>query len=176
MADPSEQAPDRQADDADRHAFEHALARPDADKPSEEKERLGPFSLLNATTVRETMVNDTAAREISSLLSETAEHLFVGDGQSSPRQVRVELGDDVLPGVTVAIFEEEGRVVAHFSCAVERSRERLERGAVQMADELAQRLKRPVRVRVSTDDPEDPCSRQVDAEPQVANQDKRNAR
>lgn len=176
MAETGGQAPGHQPSDADRHAFEHALAQTDAAAASEQTQHAGPFSLLSGVTaVRETVSSDAAAREVSLLLGETAQRLFVGDGQSSSRQVRVELGDDVLPGVSVAVFEEEGRVVAHFICALERSRQRLEAGAAQMAMELAEHLSRAVSVRVSTDDPEDPCTHQADAEPQVSNQDKRNA-
>lgn len=175
MAETGGQASGQQPNDADRRAFEQALAQPDQSASSEEMTRSGPFSLLGDTPVRETLSGETAAGEISLLLSETAQRLFVGNGNTSSRQVRVELGDDVLPGVSVAVYEEEGRVVAHFICTVERSRERLEASALSMAGELAERLNRAVRVCVSADDVEDPCTRQVDAEPQAPNQDKRNA-
>jgi len=71
--------------------------------------------------------------------------------------VRLDLKAEVLPGVTLSVYEEEGRLVAAFTCASEASRETLNRCAQSLADELAQSLARAVLVRVSTDDPEDPC-------------------
>jgi len=71
--------------------------------------------------------------------------------------VRLDLKAEVLPGVTVSVYEEDGRLVAAFACASEASRETLNRCAPVLAQELAQSLARAVLVRVSTDDPEDPC-------------------
>ena len=75
----------------------------------------------------------------------------------------MELKDDVLPGVSVSVYEDEGRVVADFVCANERSRERACAMAPELAAQLAQRLDRPTRVRVSTDDPEDPRLAETEA-------------
>jgi hypothetical protein len=79
------------------------------------------------------------------------------------RQVRVDLKDDVLPGVSVSVYDEEGRCVAEFVCANARSRERLCAMAPELAAQLADSLGRPARVRVSADDPEDPCLAETDA-------------
>ena len=96
-------------------------------------------------------------------LGETAGQLLVADGSQGRREVRVELKDDVLPGVSVSVYEDEGRVVADFVCANERSRERACAMAPELAAQLAQRLDRPTRVRVSTDDPEDPRLAETEA-------------
>lgn len=81
--------------------------------------------------------------------------LFVGDGVSGPREVRMKLCDDVLPGVTLSIFEEGGAWVADFVCCNDSSRRLLcEEGAL-MVQEMADILGRQARWRVMTDDGED---------------------
>jgi hypothetical protein len=81
--------------------------------------------------------------------------LFVGDGHSGRREARLQLAEDLLPGVTVAVFEERGDCVAEFVCSDERSRTTLSNGAEVMAQELANRLGRSAVWRVMTDDNED---------------------
>lgn len=161
----------RQASDTDRHAFERALAQPgaqDADEPGRQGAQESadaiprPFGLFGAAGLN---ASGTAAAASASGtppglgqdLAEAADRLMVADGSAGRREVRVELKDDVLPGVTVGVYEEGGRVVAAFACASEASREKLCAGAASLAAELAQSLGRPSLVRVTTDDPEDPC-------------------
>ncbi len=91
----------------------------------------------------------------------------MADGSQGRRQVRVELKDDVLPGVSVSVYEDGGRVIADFVCANETSRERLAAMARPLAEQLADSLARPTRVRVGTDDPEDPCLAETDADAPV---------
>jgi hypothetical protein len=79
--------------------------------------------------------------------------------------VRVELKDEVLPGVTVCVYEDQGLLVAAFVCASEPSREKLCACAAALAGELASSLNRAVLVRVGTDDPEDPCPFEAAADP-----------
>ncbi|MOA23182.1 hypothetical protein D3C78_1437860 [compost metagenome] len=66
--------------------------------------------------------------------------------------------------MVVDIFEEAGRLLTRFTCSHEGARERLCKGAAWFAESLAQRLQQDVRVQVQTDDPEDPCLLQVDAD------------
>ena len=103
----------------------------------------------------------SAGGEVAAFLSrdlaEAADRLLVGDGSSGRREVRFELKSDVLPGVTVSVYQEAGCVVAAFACASEASREKLCAAAPGLAAELAQSLGRACLVRVTTDDPEDPC-------------------
>ena len=101
---------------------------------------------------------------LAQALQGSAEQLLVADGSQGRRQVRVELKDEVLPGVSVSVYEAEGRVVADFTCASETSRERLASLARPLAGQLAESLGRPTRVRVATDDPEDPCLTETDAD------------
>ena len=84
--------------------------------------------------------------------------MLVDDGASGGRpEVRITLRDEVMPGVTVAVYQAEGRMVASFVCANETSREKLIRCAQALADDMSRSLGQPALVQVSTDDPEDPC-------------------
>lgn len=97
-------------------------------------------------------------------LNQMARRLLVGDGSSGRRGVQIQLDGAQLPGVVVDVFEEAGRLTARFTCSHEGSRERLCAGASWFADSLAQRLQRDTSVQVQTDDPEDRCLLQVDAD------------
>lgn len=161
----------RQASDSDRHAFERALAQPGTPESDEAGKSAAqqaadaiprPFGLfgaagLSAATASAMATSGGATAGLGLDLAEAAERLMVADGSAGRREVRVELKDDVLPGVTVGVYEEAGRVVAAFACSSEASREKLCAGAASLAAELAQSLGRPSLVRVTTDDPEDPC-------------------
>ncbi|NMK50030.1 flagellar hook-length control protein FliK [Achromobacter sp. Bel] len=156
----------RQASDADRQAFEQALSGGQDDAKPGAPATPSPFSLFGAARNAGPEGQGEAARDAGALaeaLSESAGRLMVADGSQGRRQVRVELKDDVLPGVGVSVYEEGGRVVADFVCANERSRERLCAMAPDLATQLAGSLGQPTRVRVSTDDPEDPCLAETDA-------------
>ncbi|WP_313625245.1 hypothetical protein [Achromobacter sp.] len=157
------QAAGRQASDADRQAFEQAMSQGDGDAPPAPPAAASPFSLFGAGAAATAAGAPGQSEALAQALSETAEQLLVADGSQGRRQVRVELKDDVLPGVSVSVYEDEGRVVADFVCANESSRERLCAMAPELAAQLAHSLGRPARVRVSTDDPEDPRLAEADA-------------
>ena len=151
-------SPRREASDSDRQAFEQALAQEGAEPPVDDSSSdiPRPFALFPGAAPA-TEPSADAPPGLAQALSHAADRMLVGDGNSSRREVRLELKDEVLPGVTLSIYEEEGRLVAAFVCASETSRETLNRCAQTLADELAQSLARAVLVQVSTDDPEDPC-------------------
>ncbi|MFD4840249.1 hypothetical protein ACFWP0_22305 [Achromobacter sp. NPDC058515] len=163
LANSDGQTAGRQASDADRQAFEQAMSQGDADAAPAPPAASTPFSLFGAGARAAAPGGDGQAEALAQALSESAEQLLVADGSQGRRQVRVELKDDVLPGVSVSVYEDEGRTVADFTCASERSRERLCAMAPELAAQLAQSLDKPTRVRVSTDDPEDPCLAETDA-------------
>lgn len=94
---------------------------------------------------------------LNDTLATMAQRLLVSDGSSGRRAVQIQLADENLPGVLLDVFEDEGQLVATFTCSHEGARERLARHAQWLADGLAERLARPVCVRVLADDPEDPC-------------------
>ncbi|WP_263914209.1 hypothetical protein [Achromobacter sp. 79A6] len=164
LAQSDGQAPGRHASDADRRAFEQALAQDaDADGKPPAPPAATPFSLFGAAASVATGPAEAPSTALTDALLDSAEQLLVADGSQGRRQVRVELKDDVLPGVSVSVYEEEGRVVADFVCANEDSRERLTAMARPLAEQLADSLARPARVRVSADDPEYPCLAETDA-------------
>ncbi len=158
------QAAGRQASDADRRAFEQALAQGQNDdgRAPAPPAAATPFSLFGAAAAAAPPA-DPPSQALAEALLGSAEQLLVADGSQGRRQVRVELKDDVLPGVSVSVYEEESRVVADFLCANEASRERLMAMARPLAEQLADSLGRDARVRVSADDPEDPCLAETDA-------------
>jgi len=156
----------REASDAERRAFERALA---GGQPQSRDDGTGqaaaavetprPFALFGAPAgpVSGSSGQEAAPDGLVGELAQAADRMLVGDGSSGRREVRIDLKDDVLPGVTVSVYEDEGRLVAAFVCASEASREKLNACAQTLAGELARSLARAVLVRVSTDDPEDPC-------------------
>lgn len=158
------QAAGRGASDADRRAFEQALAQGQNDdgRAPAPPAAATPFSLFSAAAAAAPPA-DPPSQALAEALLGSAEQLLVADGSQGRRQVRVELKDDVLPGVSVSVYEEESRVVADFVCANEASRERLMAMARPLAEQLADSLGRDARVRVSADDPEDPCLAETDA-------------
>jgi len=179
LGQPGAGGPRREASDADRRAFEQALARDgggasgeaadaSADSPADAPAQTPrPFALFagpGPAAPAPAPAPAAAPAGLAQALSEAADRMLVGDGSSGRREVRLDLKAEVLPGVTVSVYEEDGRLVAAFACASEASRETLNRCARALAEELARSLARPVRVRVSTDDPEDPCLLEADAD------------
>ena len=116
-----------------------------------------PFALFGARpALASAEVSAGVLSPLAESLGYTVERLMVGEGRSGS-QVRMELKDDLLPGVTVAIEAQEGRMQVDFFCRIERSRLLLNNALDAMAETLAQRLQRDVMMRVQTDDAEDPC-------------------
>lgn len=92
--------------------------------------------------------------------------LYVGEGAHGGKQVRLEMKEDALPGVTVVIEEVGGRMQIDFTCSVEASRLRLNEAVPEVAPDVAVRLERDVLMRVQTDDEEDRRLFEVAASPQ----------
>jgi len=173
MSTPSQSGGERrqQASDADREAFRQALSQDGDASPAaseHEPDMPRPFALFGAgaspTGPSATDGHGDVAMRLARELGGSVERLLVGDGSSGRREARLDLADELLPGVSVSVFEDEGRVVAAFVCANETSRERLTAGAATLASELAQVLSRSTLVRVTTDDPDDPCPLEATAE------------
>lgn len=95
-------------------------------------------------------------RDAGRQIAEAVEQLMVDEDSRGQRQVRMDLKDEVLPGVTVAIQEAEGRLRVDFLCRHEAPRLQLNAAASAMANELAHTLRRDIWLRVQTDDDEDP--------------------
>lgn len=153
----------REPDAQDRQRFRQALAgapaQPPAEAPTQQApQALQPFALFGAPPP----ATSAPAPQLPPAFDDMLTRLLVDD-QHGSRQVRMELSEDVLPGVTVAIQEAEGRLQVDFICRVEASRLKLNAAAPQHAPQLAERLGRDVLLRVQTDDEEDPCLFEVAA-------------
>jgi hypothetical protein len=153
----------REAADTDRHAFEQALAQPDepADNNADASTVPRPLDLYATVAAG---VPATPPPGLARSLEQAVDRLLVDDGNSGGRrEVRITLKEDVLTGVSVAVYQDEGRMVAAFTCSNETSREKLNRCARALAEEMSRSLHQDALVRVSTDDPEDPCLFEVAA-------------
>lgn len=114
------------------------------------------FGAPHATPVAPVAEAARTQDELSSHLHEVVAQLMVGDGRSGGRQVRMDLQDEVLPGVTVVIEERQGRLQVDFLCRQEPSRLRLVAAAPEQAPQMALYLRRDVLLRVQKDDEADP--------------------
>ena len=157
--------PDAQA----KSRFDEALAGKNTSEAQPEvAERVSapnPFSLFGSLQPPGERPAAGLAPALSSRIGDGIERLMVDDGSNGNRQVRMELKDDLLPGVTVALQELEGRLQVDFICSNETSRLRLNEAAPSQAQALAERLRREVLLRVQTDDPEDLCLTEALAAP-----------
>lgn len=158
--------PDAQA----KSRFDEALAgKNTSEAQAEVAERVSapnPFSLFGSLQPPAgSPAAGGLAPALSSRIGDGIERLMVDDGSNGNRQVRMALKDDLLPGVTVAIQELDGRLQVDFICSDESSRLRLNEAAPSQAQALAERLRREVLLRVQTDDPEDPCLTEALAAP-----------
>lgn len=75
-------------------------------------------------------------------LGDMVSRLMVGDGSTSAggRQLMLDISDELLPGVTVAVFEDAGAWVAEFRCRQEGPFELLAEQGHAMAARLAETL------------------------------------
>jgi hypothetical protein len=150
----SRQAPDAKTEE--RFAAAMAAGKTLADEPAAPS----PFALFGAN-LRPCIPGDPAKMthhaQLAEDLGNEVERLMVTDGGEGNRQVRMDLKEDTLPGVTLVIEEREGRLQVDFFCHAESSRLRLNQALPELATILAQRLQRTVLMRVQTDDEDDPC-------------------
>lgn len=134
-----------------------AASSDDGQIPASLFELLGAQRALAPAAASSASTAPQPPSEWAQQMGESIERLMVDDGHNGSRQVRMQLKEDVLPGVTVAIQECEGRLQVDFICSVEASRLRLNAEAAAHAQTLAERLQRDVLVRVQTDDQDDLC-------------------
>lgn len=152
--------PKKSADPQAQQRFEEALNEKPPPAGSSKSPAITPLSLFGSWSASAPASTPAAAPSLEPALSEALlERLMVdeGNGQGGGKQVRMELKNDALPGVTIAIQEAEGRLQVDFICSVESSRLRLNGAAPGQAQTLAERLQRPVLLRVQTDDLDDLC-------------------
>lgn len=150
---------------ADAHAqaqFEKALqaGEKSASEAQQPSSMAAVSSLLQQTATR----SAPAKRDLTALRS-TLASLFVDDGSHGKRQAGMQLAEDVLPGVTVMVYEDEGAWIADFTCTHDDSRHLLYGEAPAMAQEMANACHRRTAWRVMTDDEDDLCLREFWADP-----------
>ena len=154
-------SPRHRPDEGAEQRFAAALAG--NGKPEEKAKPLtidSPFALFQPSTQPvQQNIDQTIPQqsELSENLGNEVERLMVSDGSNGNRQVRLEIKDDLLPGVTIAIQELEGRMQVDFVCSIESSRQKLVSALSDLSTTLAHRLGREVLLRVQTDDEDDPC-------------------
>ena len=100
---------------------------------------------------------NTTPTPLERQLQESLSRLMVDDDHRGNRQVRMELKDDLLPGVTVIVEQSQGRLQVTYVCGVEASRLKLCDQGRDQAQILATRLEREILVAVRTNDDQDPC-------------------
>lgn len=147
-----------------RRALERPAAEPDpalAGAVGAQSPRIPGFPQAAAPR---TSVPGALSERIGTEMAELADRLMV-DAEGGERQVRIDLKDEALPGVTLVIQEREGRLQVDFVCREEAVRVRLNREAEGHAAVLASRLEREVLLRVMADDEEFPCIHEAAARP-----------
>ncbi len=147
--------PRNQPNAKDQQRFEQALAGTPGPAAGQTPQPFALFGHLAHTPQPPAAHHTQDSPQLASQVSDAVERLMVDDSGHGSRQVRMELKDDVLPGVTVVLQEQDGRLQVDFICSVEASRLKLNTAAPEQAQTLAQRLQRDVLLRVQTDDEED---------------------
>lgn len=118
--------------------FQQTMAGADLPPPPQDLPS-GPFALFGATTTPKPPAHEARVlAELSAMVS----RLMVADGRQSQRGLRLELSEDVMPGVSLALFEDSGAMVAEFECRVESSFVKLSVPAQALANQLAVTLRR----------------------------------
>lgn len=102
---------------------------------------------------------------IQDALCNSLERLLVSE-DGARDEVRLDISDETLPGVSVNVFEDEGRLVVCFTCSVDKVRRDLDAAIHHLAQQLANRLHRDVLLQVQTDDPQDLRLNEALASPQ----------
>lgn len=87
------------------------------------------------------------------MVAESATRMLVGNGDHGARQVRIDIADETLPGVTVQVYQAAGEWVAQFTCSQPDSFEILAQPAPEMAQSLADTLQAPACWLVEIDPP-----------------------
>jgi hypothetical protein len=129
--------------------FQQAMHAPD--HASQNSLPSGPFALFGAPANPVQQSAPVASESLSCLMQSMVQQLMVTDGSQSFRRVRIELADDVMPGVVLTMGEEEGAVVAELTCRLDEAYWRLSQPAQSLASQLAVTLGRDTVWRVLPD-------------------------
>ena len=147
---------DPRSEDSFQRALKGGGSGSDVPPPAD----MGLMSAFSLVRPAATLQQDSAtevSHPLNLQLDAAAQRLMVSDDESGNKQVRIELKDGALSGVSVVIQEAEGRIQVDFICSEEASRLQLNGLIYEQAGTLAKRLNCDVLMRVQTDDDEDPC-------------------
>jgi hypothetical protein len=142
-------------DDDARQRFEHAMASDAPSDPPATPPALGPLVAALPSGPLHTLPPARQPSDRLAGLGKALSQLYVGDGSSGRREVRMELAGELLPGVSLSLYEDQGAWVAQFTCSDDPSRALLSSSAQTLAQEFADSLQRDAVWRVMTDDDED---------------------
>lgn len=93
-------------------------------------------------------------RAIGRLVEAVASRLLVGDGSGGGRrEVMIDTGDEVFPGLRIRVFEESGRIVVAFSTPNADDLSLLRARSAELATRLKERTGREVELRFTRRDP-----------------------
>ena len=134
------------ADSQTQQRFEEAMQQKASDRQETSANLPSPFSLFGAPVATQTVTTEALSNSISQV-EQAIEGLMVSD-QDGKHRVRIALKEDVLPGVSVNVFEADGRLVVEFCCEQEQSYQLLLKQQSELVQELANRLRKEVLMRV----------------------------
>lgn len=115
---------------------------------------VSPFELLGGASQAsklEASVGCAPQSALVSLLQDSVSALLVGEGQEGRREVRITLDESLMPGVSVALYEDAGAWVADVCCSDAASYDTLARAASDLARQMSQALARDALWRVTLD-------------------------
>jgi hypothetical protein len=92
-------------------------------------------------------------RAIGRLVEAIASRVLVGDGSGGARrEVRIEIGEEIFPGMRIRVFEESGRIVVAFSTPNAADLGLLRARSAELATRLKERTGREVELRFTRRD------------------------
>lgn len=128
---------------ADREAaqrFQHALSDrgPDSEAAASGQPMPSPFDLrLEHSSGAPALDPPGEPARLVDAVCDLVDRILVGDGRSGRREVRLTLSDDLLPGVSVCVYQSEGAWIADFETTDPHSFQQLAAPAPDMARQLA---------------------------------------
>lgn len=99
--------------------------------------------------------SSSSREQLLQSVAELAKRLLVSDGSAGRREVRIELSEGELSGVTVSVYQASGEWVAQFNCIESSAFSLLAESATPLAQELADTLRSPACWLVMMDPPDD---------------------
>ncbi len=135
------------ADQDATQRFQNALAGPprDTEPPGggQQGAPASPFDLMLGRLAAVPLPDRAGDPDrLVDAVCDLVDRILVGDGSAGRREVCLALADDLLPGVTVRVYESEGAWIADFEATDPHSFQQLAEPADEMARNLAKLLHR----------------------------------